>query len=174
MADCRVETRPRRMGRRQDKECNRRDRVMLVEGVVPTARQRLVTIAESAQLIEAARLLRDARTDILVVCDFDGVLAGVITKTDVVRQVSHCQGSSCTIAASSVMTRDPVACRPTDWLHDVWLKMKERSLKNVPITDQESRPVGVLNARDALEGLLDEVENEESLLRDYVMCVGYH
>ena len=115
--------------------------MMLVDGVVPTARHRLVTIAESARLIEAARLLRDAHTDIVVVCDSDGVLAGVITKTDVVRQISHCQGSSCTIAASSVMTRDPVACRPTDWLHDVWLKMKERSLKNVPITDQEARAV---------------------------------
>jgi len=146
---------------------------MLVESIVPTARQRLVTIAESARLIEAARLLRDARTDIVIVCDSNGVLAGVITKTDVVRQISHCQGSSCTIAASSVMTRDAVACRPTDLLHDVWLKMKERRLKNVPITNQESRPLGVLNARDALEGLLDEVENEESLLRDYVMCVGY-
>jgi hypothetical protein len=52
--------------------------------------------------------------------------------------------------------------------------MKERRLKNVPITDLESRPVGVLNARDALEILLQEVEDEESLLRDYVMCVGYH
>lgn len=61
---------------------------MLVEGVVPTARQRLVTIAESAQLIEAARLLREARTDIVVVCGSDGVLTGVITKTDVVRQIS--------------------------------------------------------------------------------------
>jgi signal-transduction protein with cAMP-binding, CBS, and nucleotidyltransferase domain len=147
---------------------------MLVEGVVPTARQRLVTIAESAQLIEAARFLRDARTDIVVVCGSDLALTGVITKTDVVRQISHCQGSSCTSAASSVMTRDPVACRPTDWLHDVWLKMKDRRLKNVPITDLEARPLGVLNARDALEALLDEVENEESLLRDYVMCVGYH
>lgn len=47
-------------------------------------------------------------------------------------------------------------------------------MKNVPITDLESRPMGVLNARDALEALLDEVENEESLLRDCVMCVGYH
>ena len=52
--------------------------------------------------------------------------------------------------------------------------MKERGLKNVPITDQDSRPVGVLNARDALQALLEEVENEELLLRDYVMCVGYH
>jgi hypothetical protein len=58
----------------------------------------------------------------------------------------------------------------------VWrlVEMKERRLKNVPITDLESRPVGVLNARDALEILLQEVEDEESLLRDYVMCVGYH
>ncbi len=27
---------------------------------------------------------------------------------------------------------------------------------------------------DALEVLLEEVEHEGSLLRDYVMCVGYH
>ncbi len=30
-----------------------------------------------------------------------------------------------------------------------------------------------LRARDALEALLGEVENEEELLRDYVMSVGY-
>ena len=51
--------------------------------------------------------------------------------------------------------------------------MKERRLKNVPVTDEASVPIGLLNARDALEVLLAEVEQEESLLRDYVMCVGY-
>jgi len=52
--------------------------------------------------------------------------------------------------------------------------MKNRGLKNIPINDQDSRPVGVLNARDALQALLEEVENEESLLRDYVMGIGFH
>jgi hypothetical protein len=52
--------------------------------------------------------------------------------------------------------------------------MKERHLKNVPILDPTSRPIGVLNARDALEALLGEREYEEELLREYVMCVGYH
>ncbi len=52
--------------------------------------------------------------------------------------------------------------------------MKERSLKNIPVVDQDSRPLGVLNARDALQGLLDEAQDEEGLLRDYVMSVGYH
>jgi CBS domain-containing protein len=52
--------------------------------------------------------------------------------------------------------------------------MKERGFKNVPVTDRDSRPVGVLNARDALQVLLEEAENEESLLRDYVMGIGFH
>jgi len=150
------------------------DGVMLVAKIVPTVRQRLATIADSAPLIEAARLLRDAGTDIVVVCTHDGLMTGVITKTDVVRQISNCHGCNCTIVAASVMTRDLVVCRPSDWLRDGWAKMKEHRLKNIPIADQDSRPVGVLNARDALEGLLQEVANEESLLRDYVMCVGYH
>lgn len=146
---------------------------MLVERLLPATRERLVTIAGNAPLIEAARFLR-AGTDLVVVCDSAGFLAGVITKTDVVSQISECQGSSCTAAASSVMTRDVVLCRPGDWLQDVWSRMKERGLKNVPVMDRESRPLGVLNARDALQALLQEVQDEESLLRDYVMGVGYH
>ncbi len=77
-------------------------------------------------------------------------------------------------AASAVMTKAVVSCHSGDLLRDVWSLMKKRHLKNIPIVDQESRPVGVLNARDALEALLGEVEYEEDLLRDYVMCVGYH
>jgi predicted transcriptional regulator len=55
-----------------------------------------------------------------------------------------------------------------------WIATKQRHLKNIPVIDSNSRPIGVLNARDALEVLLGEVENEEVLLRDYVMSVGYH
>jgi hypothetical protein len=44
---------------------------------------------------------------------------------------------------------------------------------NVPIVDPEYRPIGVLNARDVLEALLEEAEHEEMLLRDYVMSIGH-
>ena len=146
---------------------------MFVERLLPAARGRLITIADDAPLIQVAKLLRKG-SDLVVVCGSAGLLVGVITKTDVVSQISHCQGASCVTAASLAMTRDVVVCRPRDWVQKVWSTMKERGLKNVPITDQDSRPVGVLNARDALQALLEEVENEELLLRDYVMCVGYH
>jgi CBS domain-containing protein len=150
------------------------DDLMFVEGMLPTARKRLVTIGVDAPLIDAAKLLRELHTDLVVVCSCDELLAGVITKTDLVRQMSQCQGSGCATAASTVMTRTVILCHPSDLLHDVWSMMKERGLKNIPVVGQDSRPIGVLNARDALEVLLEEAEYEEQLLRDYVMCVGYH
>jgi CBS domain-containing protein len=146
---------------------------MLVEAMVPRARQRLLVIADGAQLIEAARLLRERDADIVAVCESSGRLAGVITKTDIVRQISHCQGAGSTVAAAAVMTPNPVVCHPDEWLRDAWASMKECRLKNLPIMDRDSRPFGMLNARDALEGLVQDVENEKALLLDYVMRVGY-
>jgi CBS domain-containing protein len=78
---------------------------MFVERMLPTALKRLVTIGCDAPLIDAAILLGGVRTDLVVVCDSDRMLTGVITRLDVVRQISHCQGSSCAIAVSTVMTR---------------------------------------------------------------------
>ena len=147
---------------------------MFVERLLPAARERLIMIGDDAPLIAAAALLRDLDADLVVVRDADGLLAGVITKTDVVRQMSHCHGAACMAAASAVMTQAVIYCRPDSLLREIWLIMKERHLKNIPILDRNSRPIGVLDARDALEALLEEVELEENLLQEYVMCVGYH
>lgn len=145
---------------------------MLVRRLAGRARERLVILPYGAPLIEAAKLLRLGK-DIVVVCDDGGTIAGVITKTDVVGQLSHCRGSSCVTPASDVMAREIVTCSPDDGLSDVWTTMKRRRLKNIPIIEADRRPAGVLNARDLLEVLLGDAENEEALLRDYVMGIGY-
>ena len=147
---------------------------MFVERLLPIAATRLVTIAGETPVIEAAHLLLDRRTDLIAVLGVDGVLAGVVTKTDIVRQMSQCHGAGCCVAVSTVMTPSVVFCQPTDPLSAVWSTMKDRGLKNIPIVDQDKHVIGVVNARDALEVLRRDVEDEEVLLRDYVMCVGYH
>ncbi len=147
-------------------------KAMFVEQLLAKARERLVTIADDALLIEAAKLLQ-AETELVIVCNSGGLLVGVITKTDVVKQISHCQGASCMVEAAAVMTLDVLHCEAKDLLHDVWARMKERGLKNVPVVDPTSRPLGLLHARDILEVLLGESESDEALLRDYVMGVGY-
>ena len=146
---------------------------MLVEQMLPLATGRLYTIDDGAPLMNAAALLAEIDTDLVVVRDGGAQLVGVITKTDIVRQIGGCSGAGCTTPAASVMTRSVVVCRPDDRLQDVWSVMKDRRLKNIPVVDRYLRPLGVLNARDTLEVLLEEVEYEEVLLRDYVMCIGY-
>lgn len=145
---------------------------MFVEGMFETAREKLVTITGDAKLIEAAKLLTSG-TDLVIVCDGEGALQGVVTKTDVVRQISVCEGATCMCPASTVMTRDVVLCRGRDLLQDVSKLMKERHLKNIPVVDDDNRPVGVLTARAVLRILLSDAEYEEAQLVDYVKGVGY-
>ena len=104
---------------------------MFVENMLEAARERLVAIADDATLIETAKQLTSG-TDLVIVSDNKGVLQGVVTKTDVVRQISVCQGATCLCPVSTVMTRDVALCRVTDHLSDVAVLMKERHLKNIP------------------------------------------
>ena len=145
---------------------------MYVEDMPKAARARLVTIAIDANLIEAAKLLTSG-IDIVVALDREGALQGVVTKTDVVRQISTCQGAACHAPVSSVMTRDVVLCQGSDRLEDVSERMKARHLKNIPVVDGENRPVGLLTARAVLRVLLGAAEHEEAQLVDYVKGVGY-
>lgn len=145
---------------------------MFAENLLVEARARLVIIAEEAPLIEAAALLHTG-IDLVVVCSANGLLAGVVTKTDIVGQISRCHGSSCTVPTALVMQHDVLVCRTGERLSDVWDAMKARGIKNVPLLDQDSRPLGVVNARDLLQMLLKESADDEGMMRDYVMGFGY-
>ena len=148
------------------------DNAMFVERLLHAAREKLVTISDDASLTEAANFLHKG-TGLVMVCDSAGFLVGVITKTDVVGQMSKCQGASCTMAASLAMTGDVVVCRLGELFQDVWKRMNERKVRNIPVVDQDYRPMGVFNARDILQVLLTESQDEESMLRNYVMGIGY-
>jgi len=145
----------------------------LVSSIEAVARSRLVTVSADASLVDVAKLLSATHISLVVVCNSDGVMVGVITKTNVIRQIGLCGERACTSPAADAMTRDVAYCRPTDALSDVLSMMEQRGFVHVPIVDENSKPVGVINARDALRAMMAEGKYEASLLRDYVMGVGY-
>lgn len=145
----------------------------LVSSIDAVARSRLATISADALLVDAAKLLSDTHISLVVVGNDDGAMVGVITKTNIVQQIGRCGESACTTAAADVMTRDVTYCRQTDALHDVLLMMAKRDFVHVPVVDEHSKPSGVVNARDALRALMADEKYEASLLRDYVMGIGY-
>lgn len=134
---------------------------------------RLASIEEHAPLIDVAKLLTRTQIGLIVICRHDRTMVGVLTKSDVVRQMGQCAGGSCQTRAADVMARQVTFCRPGDQLADVLLKMQTQDLVHVPVIDAGQKPIGVVNARDALRQLMAEEQYEESLLRNYVMGVGY-
>lgn len=146
---------------------------MIAEQMLARARERLATIDAGAPVKGAADLMSKPHIDLVVVCGHDRAMVGVLTKTDIVGQMSQCAGDGCTARVDTIMTPVVISCRPSDVLHDVWSVMKERGLQRIPIVDQGGKAVGIIYARDALQNLLGETENDEALLRDYVMSVGY-
>ena len=145
----------------------------LVGSIGAATRSRLAVVGEAALLLEVAGLLSETQISLVVVCDAGGAMVGVITKTNIVRQIGHCRGAACTSTAAAIMTRDVTFCSETDCLLDVLSMMQARGLVHVPVVDAQRKPSGVVNARDALRALWTEGQYEEALLRDYVMGVGY-
>ena len=56
-------------------------------------------------LVDVAKLLSQTQIGLVVVCNPDMMMAGVITKSDVVRQIGHCAGSDRQTAAANVDDR---------------------------------------------------------------------
>lgn len=55
-----------------------------------------VTLDEDAALVEAAERLSDPETNLVIVRDRDGVMQGVVSKTDVVNRIRQCASADCT------------------------------------------------------------------------------
>jgi len=145
---------------------------MIVRNILPRALERLAVIEAEAPVKDAAALMSKPHTDLIVVCDH-GDMVGVLTKTDIVGQIGRCTGAGCIAKLDSIMTRDVTYCRTHEVLLDVWSVMRQRGLQRVPILDEARRPLGIIYAREALQALLSESENEDELLRDYISGGGY-
>jgi CBS domain-containing protein len=143
---------------------------MLVEQIFSRACERLAIIEASASVKDAADLMTRPHTDLLIVCD-EGVVIGVVTKTDIVLQVSRESGLGAPVR--TIMARDVACCRVTDKLPDVLQVMKERGFHRIPVVNARNNPIGIVYARDALRGLLKEVEIDDALLRDFISGMGY-
>ncbi len=145
----------------------------LVSTIEAATQARLATAGVNAPLVEVANQLSVTRISLVVICAENGTIAGVITKTDIVKQLGKYVGNVSNMIAADVMTRDVTCCAPDDCLPDVLAMMRQFGFVHLPVVDDAGNPVGVVNARDALRAMLGEEKYEAALLRDYVMGVGY-
>ena len=147
--------------------------MVLVEHILEGARKRLAVLTTEASVSDAAGILANPDTPLVVVCDNEGIAVGVISSSDIVKVLAHAKGDAHKMSTASIMTRPILSCHLQQELQGVWEGMNTRSVRTVPVLDDSGRPQGVVHAHDIARAILSEVNEEEGLLRDYVMGVGY-
>jgi CBS domain-containing protein len=144
-----------------------------VSSIESVARSSLLTMTSNSLLVELAALLSSAQISVVLVSDDAGTPLGTITETCLVRHLGLGQADFFTTSAGEVMTRGFAACSPDDLLSHVLATVHERGLIHVLLVDSGNKLLSVVNARDGLRALLAAGNQEEALLRNHVMGVGY-
>ena len=147
--------------------------MILVKHVMEPARKRLAVLSHDASIFDAAKILANRDTPLVVVRDSDGLAVGVIAPSHIVNILATAGADALGLNAGAIMTQPVLSCHQDESLEQIWAVMNSRTLPCAPILDDDGRPQGVLFARDVAIALIDEVNYDEKLLRDYVMGVGY-
>ncbi len=145
----------------------------LIKHILEAAQKRLVVLSQEASLFDAARILANRDTPLVVVCDSDGIAVGVISSSHIIKVLATAGVDAMGLNAGAIMTKPMLSCHVDETLQQVWAVMNSQTLPCAPVLDDDGRAQGVVHARDVAIALLDEVNYEEILLRDYVMGVGY-
>jgi CBS domain-containing protein len=147
--------------------------MILVNHILDAARKRLAVLGREASIFDAARILANRDTPLVIVCDDDGLAVGVISSSHIINALASAGVDALSLNAGRIMTEPMISCRVDDKLQEIWEFMNSRTLPCAPVLDDGGRAQGVLHARDIAVALIDEVNYDEVLLRDYVMGVGY-
>lgn len=143
---------------------------MLVSKLALKTLFRLVVINADAPLRVAARAFDLPGAGLAVICDPAGGVAGVLSKSDFVRHLA--QHGKPDAAVSELMTRSIDFCVPGDDVYAAWRTMVQRGRQRLPVLDEASRPVGVLDIRDAMQALIEQDSIHDRLFTDYLREVS--
>ncbi len=85
-----------------------------------------------------------------MIVDADGALTGIFTDSDLARLFESRRESQLDGPIGSVMTRNPVSLRVGSAVTDAIEALRSRKLSELPIVDDEGRPVGLVDVTDLI------------------------
>lgn len=112
---------------------------------------------EHCRVAPADRSVRDVlvgvslpgrRTGAIMLVDADGRLAGIFTDSDLARLFEHRRDDSLDRPVCDVMTVDPLRAVRGTMLTAAVTVLAERKISELPIVDEEGRPLGLLDVTD--------------------------
>jgi CBS domain-containing protein len=140
---------------------------MTVRSILSRKGSDVVTIAPTANLSEAVRLLALRRIGAVVVTGPDNRVAGILSERDIVRVIGERGPAALDENVGAVMTRKVITCTETDTIAYIMERMTAGKFRHLPVVDQ-GRLVGVISIGDVVKFRVEEIERETDALREYI------
>ena len=96
---------------------------------------------------EAAKKMRDTNVGFLPVCDPGGKVVGTLTDRDLALRLVA-ENRSSTVVAAEIMTREVVACRPSDDIAKAEQVMGQKHKSRILCIDEQGKLRGVISLSD--------------------------
>ena len=140
---------------------------MTVKAILSRKGSDVATIAPTANLTDALKLLAERHIGALVVTGPDNRVAGILSERDIVRALAARGPDSLHETVSSVMTRKVSTCTEEETVAAIMERMTVGKFRHLPVVEQ-GRLAGIISIGDVVKLRVEEIEGESNALREYI------
>jgi CBS domain-containing protein len=140
---------------------------MTVKAILSKKGTDVLTIEPTKNLGTAAKLLAEHAIGALVVTGPDRRIVGIVSERDIVQELAAHGPAALELPLTDVMTRRVMTCSLSDTISSVMERMTQGKFRHLPVIEQ-GRLAGIVSIGDVVKHRLQEMEKEQSALRDYI------
>ena len=140
---------------------------MTVGRILSTKGRDVSSVQPHATLRDVVGILASKHIGALVITDADGAMLGIVSERDVVRALANHGVDAMEAEVSRFMTRDVVTATEDETVVRVAQKMSSGRFRHMPVI-AGGRLVGLVSTGDAIKYRLEQMEAEQSALREYI------
>jgi CBS domain-containing protein len=139
---------------------------MTVRAILDSKGHHILSVEPEAKLSAAVKILGERKIGAVLVMS-KGRIEGILSERDIVRVLSERGGNVLDEAVGEVMTRKVVSCRQSDTVAAIMETMTTGKFRHLPVVDGD-RVVGLISIGDIVKWRVQEYENEQEALRQYI------
>lgn len=132
------------------------------------ASEGVVTIAPSASVGEAAKLLSEKRIGAVIVSNDGKVPLGILSERDIVRSMGKLGAEALDKKVQDLMTSDLVSCTRADGALEVLERMTKGRFRHMPVVE-DGEMIGLISIGDTVFARLKELAMEKDALTGMIM-----
>ena len=143
---------------------------MTVARILAKKGREVATAQPHRTLKEVADLLAARNIGAVVIADVQGSVLGILSERDIVRAIGTRGVAALDDAVSMHMTSKVITAVEEDTVLAMVEKMNAGHFRHLPVI-KNSKLAGIISIGDAVKFRLEEMEHEQSAMREYIAAI---